>query len=453
MVWKRLSTVLLDFLLIQFGFILAFLARYHIHIADHTQNLEAYLEIAIFIMLIQIFLLHFYGLYNRSAYHDYLDILDGVVKAVSIGTMIVVFIAFFTRQFALPRSIVLLSWFFNLLLLSGWRWFRIYRHRGRLSSNRTLIYGTGKLAQLIANEIESRFSLGYEVVGFVADPGASQKIDRQLGRLDDLKDILKGNGIDEVIFAPDQRRDEELAEIVRRCETAAVNTKIAPGLFELITSKVHLEHFEDIPFIELQSNPTHNWYLGVKWVIDRILAAATLTLTAPLFALIALLIKLDSPGPVLFTQDRAGKDGKPFQLHKFRSMVADAEEQTGPVWASPGDERVTRVGRLLRKTSLDELPQLINVVKGEMSVIGPRPERPIFVEELKQKVPYYEYRMKIQPGMSGWAQVMHKYDESIDDVREKLQYDLYYIKNLSPLLDLRIMLRTIWKVLKAAGSN
>ncbi|MFQ5799519.1 MAG: hypothetical protein ACE5H0_12625, partial [Bacteroidota bacterium] len=262
MVWKRLSTVLLDFLLIQFGFILAFLARYHIHIADHTQNLEAYLEIAIFIMLIQIFLLHFYGLYNRSAYHDYLDILNGVVKAVSIGTMIVVFIAFFTRQFALPRSIVLLSWFFNLLLLSGWRWFRIYRHRGRLSSNRTLIYGTGKLAQLIANEIESRFSLGYEVVGFVADPGASQKIDRQLGRLDDLKDILKGNGIDEVIFAPDQRRDEELTEIVRRCETASVNTKIAPGLFELITSKVHLEHFEDIPFIELQSNPTHNWYLG-----------------------------------------------------------------------------------------------------------------------------------------------------------------------------------------------
>ena len=169
--------------------------------------------------------------------------------------------------------------------------------------------------------------------------------------------------------------------------------------------------------------------------------------------LIAAAIKLDSKGPVLYVQDRVGFSRKTFRLYKFRSMVANAEELSGPIWAHENDIRVTRVGRILRKTRFDEFPQLYNIIKGNMSLVGPRPERPFFVEKLKKKIPYYQLRLKIKPGLTGWAQIKHRYDRSLDDVREKLKYDLYYIENMSLNMDFKIILATIFVVLRRWGAH
>jgi exopolysaccharide biosynthesis polyprenyl glycosylphosphotransferase len=192
---------------------------------------------------------------------------------------------------------------------------------------------------------------------------------------------------------------------------------------------------------------------AVKRTIDLILAVAGLLLTLPLMGLIALAIRLDSRGPVLFRQERVGQGGRIFVLSKFRSMNADAEERSGPVWASAHDPRVTRIGRILRKTRLDELPQLIQILRGEMSFIGPRPERPEFVQLLQREVPFYMERLSVKPGLSGWAQVRCPYGASVEDALEKLQYDLYYVKNLSPFLDLLILFSTIQVVLFGRGAR
>jgi exopolysaccharide biosynthesis polyprenyl glycosylphosphotransferase len=187
--------------------------------------------------------------------------------------------------------------------------------------------------------------------------------------------------------------------------------------------------------------------------MDVLLAVLGLVLTLPLFPLIALLIKRDSPGPVFYRQERLGKGGRIFRLIKFRSMRCDAESTTGPVWAGEHDPRVTRVGRVLRRARLDEVPQLINVLRGEMSVVGPRPERPAFVSQLQEKVPFYIHRLAMKPGVTGWAQVKYRYGSSVEDALEKLQYDLYYIKNLSVFLDLLILLQTVQIVLLGRGSR
>jgi exopolysaccharide biosynthesis polyprenyl glycosylphosphotransferase len=191
----------------------------------------------------------------------------------------------------------------------------------------------------------------------------------------------------------------------------------------------------------------------LKRVFDIVISFVVLIGFLPLWILVAVTIKLTSRGPVLFQQRRIGRAGKRFVLHKFRSMIEDAERDTGPVWAQKNDRRVTKIGRVLRRMRLDEIPQLINVLKGEMSLVGPRPERPYFVEKLAQEIPLYSRRLNVKPGLTGWAQIKHNYDTSLDDVREKVKYDLYYIENMSLSLDLKILTRTILVTLTGSGAR
>ena len=212
-------------------------------------------------------------------------------------------------------------------------------------------------------------------------------------------------------------------------------------------------HLYGFPMVRILSEPIMPWEKNVKKLIDIAVSLVALTVFSPFLALVALAIKLESPGPVLYAQERVGYRGKAYKLYKFRSMVKDAEQKSGPVWAKKNDDRITRVGRIIRKMRIDEIPQLYNILRGDMSLVGPRPERPFFVEQLSRKIPYYPLRLKIKPGLTGWAQIKHSYDSTLDDVREKLKFDLYYIENMSLNMDFKILIATIFVVVGRKGAH
>jgi exopolysaccharide biosynthesis polyprenyl glycosylphosphotransferase len=227
--------------------------------------------------------------------------------------------------------------------------------------------------------------------------------------------------------------------------------KIVPDLYDIISGQARTNQIYGFPLIEIMPELMPPWERAVKRTIDIAFSLLVLVAGLPVWMLIALLIKLDSKGPVFYAQDRVGKDGSQFKMIKFRSMLHDAEKHSGPVWANKQDPRVTRTGKILRRLRLDEIPQFINVLDGDMSLVGPRPERQYFVEQFTKEIPLYSRRLKVRPGITGWAQVKHKYDETIDDVRKKVEYDLFYIENMSLRMDFKILLNTISVVLLGKG--
>jgi exopolysaccharide biosynthesis polyprenyl glycosylphosphotransferase len=271
-----------------------------------------------------------------------------------------------------------------------------------------------------------------------------------LGGLDDLVAVIPEHDIREALIAVDAADHERLLQIVTRCSAFNIGVKIVPDLYEIISGLAKTNAIYGFPLIDVSPQLMKPWEEGAKRLIDLAVAGIVLIVGLPVWLLIALAIKLDSRGPVLYRQERVGMDGKRFNIVKFRSMVADAEK-AGPQWAAKIDPRITIVGRILRKLHLDEIPQVWNVLRGEMSLVGPRPERPVFVEELSREIPLYPRRLRVRPGVTGWAQVKHKYDESIEDVRKKVQYDLYYIENMSLRMDIKIIVSTASHMLMGKG--
>ena len=452
---KRTFPLLLDGALIQLGIVLSYLTRSLWVFPWFERAVHSYLSIAVWYTLMQLFLLYMFDLYNRarSRYYDYLDILPQVIKAISTGTLMFVFIAFFARQFVLPRSIVLLSWIFNVLLLAGWRWLALYLEQKRRPLKRVLIYGTGPLAELVGDELRRRISLRCELVGFVRpkSDGQGASVAPVLGTLEDLEELIRRRRIDEVIFAPEERSDEELQEVLERCRSTQVNTRIAPELFEIAMGAAYVAHLQ-VPLLDPVALPARSGYLHIKRLIDVLIAGALLVGLAPLMGLIALGVKLSSPGPVLFRQRRVGFQGREFMLYKFRTMrEASSEEEEEELEEDPS--RMTPFGRFLRITRLDELPQVYNVLKGEMSLVGPRAEWVKLARQMEREIPFFELRYLVRPGMTGWAQVEYKYTTSVEEYRKKFQYDLYYVKNVSFALDLKILLKTLWVVLTGKGAR
>ena len=318
----------------------------------------------------------------------------------------------------------------------------------------TVIIGREERARSLADQVRKYPALGFRVVGFVrvdaAWGAAHDPTAPVLGGLEDIQRLIPEHGIREVLVALDSTDHERLLDIVARCGAFNVGIKIVPDLYEIISGMAKTNAIYGFPLLDVSPQLLKPWEEGVKRGMDIAVAGAVLVLGAPLFLLIALAIKLDSPGPVFYRQKRVGKDGGQFDILKFRSMFRDAE-RSGPQWAQKHDPRITRVGRVLRKLHLDELPQAINVLKGEMSLVGPRPERPMFVEQLTKEIPMYPRRLRVRPGITGWAQVKHKYDESVDDVRKKVQYDFYYIENMSLRTDLKILFSTVSHMLLGKG--
>lgn len=328
--------------------------------------------------------------------------------------------------------------------------------RSSRTRRRVLLLGAGRPAQIIADTVNGSHP-NYEMVGCIdGEPGragASVNGVRVLGATNELRHISVRSRADIIVVALTERRQALPVPDILDCKFRGIEVEDWPSFYEKLTGKILLTDLRPSWLIFSDGFAKNHLTLMVKRALDVLLASVGLILTLPLFPILAALIRLESPGPVLYRQERLGQGGRLFWLLKFRSMRQDAERQTGPVWATVGDARVTRIGRLLRKTRLDEIPQLINILRGEMSLVGPRPERPVFVEQLQEKIPFYIHRLAVKPGLTGWAQVKYHYAASVDDTREKLEYDLYYIKNLSVFLDLLIILQTIQIVLFARGAR
>ena len=423
---------------------------------------ETYLEPMFAITLYWFLLFAFYGLYRFWKAQSRFDEVVAVSKVASLGTLLL-FIPTFDLSHPLPQTrVVLFSYWAVLIVLvaSGRVAIRTFqRHlliRG-IGRRNTIIVGGGERGRKLFWDVLKFPALGYRVVGFVEQEREhlGRSIDGLpvLGTVDQLRQLVPQHHISEILIAMQPDSHEEILKIVSSCDSNQVSFSIVPDLYHIVSGHVKTNQIYGFPLMVLMPELMPAWEKKVKRLMDIFISILVLIGFAPLWGLISLLIRLDSKGPVLFTQKRVGKHGRLFTIYKFRSMVADAEKHTGPVWAEKNDPRVTRAGRILRKLRLDEVPQFINILSGDMSLIGPRPERPFFVEQLRREVPLYSRRLNVQPGLTGWAQTKHKYDASLDDVREKLQYDLHYIESMSLRMDLKILLRTLWVMISAKGAH
>ena len=322
---------------------------------------------------------------------------------------------------------------------------------------RVLIMGSEGMARSIGQEIIKRTDLGFRIAGFVdEDPSKIGKTvlnPKVIGSYNDVYDIAHAEDVRTIIVALPERRGKLPVQALLKCKLHGIRILDGISFYEMATGKIAVEELKPSWLIFSSGFNRHKGILVAKRFLDFCLASLGTLLTLPLFPVVALLIKLDSPGPVFYVQERVGEKGNMFNLLKFRSMRYGVENETGPVWAQEYDSRSTKVGRIMRKMRIDELPQLWNVLKGEMSFVGPRPERPSFVQELDREIPFYSSRLSVKPGITGWAQIRYSYGASIEDAIEKLQYDLYYIKNMSLAFDLLIIFQTIKIVLLGKGGR
>ncbi len=402
------------------------------------------------------------GSYRLHWDMSWADEMKLVVKPVTTG-----FIIFFFGAFLISPSASIGRWiivfYYAMLLLF------VFTSRGctrilerRLAKKgilvrRAAIVGTGKEASKLEIYLSRNTALGYDIVGFV-DPqkdGSVQTVqeDRIIGTVKDLSVIIKNFSIQELLVTIASNFHNDILSLLLPATGEGIRVKVVPDLFDVVTGHVHSTQIMGQPFMEILPERLSFWQKVVKVCIDYIISFVVLLTGLPLWLVLALLIKLESKGSIFYRQERLGKGGKPFKVFKFRSMVQNAERKSGPVWAGKNDSRVTRMGRFLRKSRIDEIPQLINVLMGEMSVVGPRPERAVFVDELKKMYPFYQKRLTIKPGLTGWAQVKLEYDTDMESVAKKLRYDFFYIENQSIFLDLEILVRTLNVVLTGAGAH
>ncbi|MFW5960469.1 MAG: sugar transferase, partial [Chitinivibrionales bacterium] len=330
------------------------------------------------------------------------------------------------------------------------------RKRG-LAVSKLLIIGANDSGRQFLNTVINYPQLGYEVAGFVDDNGKKRGTEIQghkvIGTYSELPDIIQRYRISGIVISQVSSSPNEIMKILTYCGDSKVNIYMVPSMIDVITGHFKTHQIFGIPLMVLLQDHMPSWQAQIKRLTDIMVSFSILTAGLPFWILLAIAIKTTSKGPAIYKQERVGKNWKPFVMMKFRSMYEDAETRAGPQWATENDPRITPLGRFLRKTRLDEIPQFINVLKGDMSLVGPRPERKYFIQALKKEIPWYVRRIKMKPGITGWAQVKHKYDETIEDVRQKVLYDLYYFENMSLLLDLKIIIRTIMVVFTGKGAH
>lgn len=405
----------------------------------------------------------FVGMYRTWFALSRFDELSTLFKATFVG----VFILFFLILYDDYSSGATTSVRFYIFLY--WGIFLLFVGTGRLLirsvQRNLLVKGIGRRNALIvgfnskSNEIHSSISkhreLGLDIVAYAgvddSELNKSYKDISVVNTIHNLESVIEKYQIKNVIISLGRHEEEIILEVITRCEGQNVEIKIVPDLYDIISGHAKISQLYSFPLIDVMPELMPEWEKKLKRLMDIILSFILLIITSPATFLTAIAIKLDSKGPIFYKQDRSGMNGKVFKIIKFRTMVADAEKHTGPVWSTKDDPRITLVGRFIRKVRLDEIPQVYNVLKGDMSFVGPRPERPFFVEKLSHEIPLYKRRLKVRPGITGWAQVKHKYDESIEDVKVKLRYDLFYIENMSLRMDFKIIFRTVIVVLFGKG--
>jgi len=400
---------------------------------------------------------YLFDLYDFIVMHDRRELVLRLVQALGLAWIALALAFYLFPGLMLGRGISLIALPLALALMVGWRvsihWFLGHPDFGE----RILIVGSGNLAVEVAREVLNRPDAGYRIVGFVGNDsellGKSLINPRVIGLTEQLDEIVKREDIDRIVVAMGERRGQLPTDKLLQLSLAGhVSIEEGATFYERVTGRVSLNMIRPSWLIFTGRGRQVRLAAVTRSAVHWLVAFVGLFLSLPIVAVTAILIKLDSRGPVFYKQERVGKNGRHFVLAKFRSMRVDAET-TGPVWASKDDDRTTRVGRIIRKVRIDEIPQFWNILRGEMSFVGPRPERPHFVAQLAQENPYYEQRHLIAPGLTGWAQIKYPYGASIEDARQKLQYDLFYIKNHSLILDAIVLFETIKIILFGRGAQ
>jgi exopolysaccharide biosynthesis polyprenyl glycosylphosphotransferase len=411
----------------------------------------------LFVQVATLIVVYFFSrLYDLKRTMSRLDELYRIFAATSIGIVIsIALTSFVFKNSALelnyPRAMIVYAWLLTVILVAIGRsvvmWLRTKLRQGGRLGDRLLIVGTGEVGRMILQKIRHMPSLGYQVVGFVngeSTPGQQIMGVPVLGGVDDLPRLIEEHHIDEAIVGLPELTHQEALTIISRCERGQVGIKIFPDLFQIIASELSIGDLGGLPMLSVRDVALRGWKLTLKRAVDLVGSAVTLVLLSPFLMLVALAIKLESPGPIFYAQERMGLDARPFWCIKFRSMRQDAEKD-GPGWTSENDPRRTRIGTFIRRFSIDELPQFINVLLGDMSLVGPRPERPIYVDQFRRSIPRYMDRHREKAGITGWAQVNGLRGDT--SIAERTKYDLWYIENWSLWLDFKILLRTVISVL------
>jgi Undecaprenyl-phosphate glucose phosphotransferase len=456
--------VMTDAVLAMWAFVLAYGIRFESGLIPVTQGyppIEQYVNLLPFVAVLTPLAFQFQGIYRlrrgRSRVDDFFAILVGSVLAVVFGVVSTLYVqTYYASEEAKARGayeVSQLVWalFLGLNVVFTYasreavRELLERRWRAGVGLKRILIAGAGDLGRMVADRILQHRELGYQAVGFVDDRAGGDHIGYRglplLGTLAEVGDIAQRERIDHLYVALPLEEHSKLLGLMELSSRECLEVKVVPDLLQFIALRARLEDLDGLPIINVNDVPLQGLNTWIKRVIDVVLSGLAVLVLAIPFAVITALVKLTSAGPIFYRQERMGLDGRAFTVYKFRSMYVGAEDTTGPIWARDDDPRATPVGRWLRKMDLDELPQFLNVLKGDMSIVGPRPERPFFVEQFKHRIPQYMLRHKVKAGITGWAQVNGWRGNT--SLEKRIEYDLYYIENWSVSLDLKIMWLTL----------
>jgi len=460
--------VLVDVVATNIAWVLAYYLRFYsaavteyLPVTKGIPPLTRYLLLLPLITVLWPAVLYFHGLYQVKRGRSRIDEFFGILFSVLIGAALTLGITLYVRVYYRYQPDVAPLWEYSqgviaifvvldVIALNAARGaLRGYLQRmwaAGYNVRRVLVAGAGELGHTVADTILAHRELGYRVVGFVDDdPGRAGVPGLPvLGGLDETMAVASRNAVDQLYIALPLDEHAKLLRLIKSVSNECLDIKVVPDLVQYATIKAALEDLDGIPIISLNEVPLRGWNSMLKRVMDIVLGSLLLLIVAPVFALITLLIRWrGGRGPVFLRQERMTLDGKTFEIFKFRTMVDEAEKETGPVWASPEDPRRTPVGIWLRRFNLDELPQLINVVLGDMSLVGPRPERPPFVRQFKERIPQYMLRHRVKSGITGWAQINGWRGNT--SIEKRIEYDLYYIENWSLLLDVKILILTLFR--------
>ncbi len=466
---KRYNRLLITFYVVSdallglSAFVLAYTIRFHTNLIPITKGvppLRQYINLLPFIAVLVPLGFHLQSLYRlrrgRSRVDDFFAVFVGTILAVVFGIVATLYVQAYISPndrgaFEVSQAVwglfLILNVAFTFALRELVREAFERRWRAGLGLKRILIAGSGELGRLVADKIIEHRELGYQIVGFVDNRAAGDHLGYRglplLGTIDEAAHIALRESIDHLYVAlpPDQHL--QMIELIEATSRECIDVKVVPDLLQVIALRARLEDLDGVPVINVNDVPLQGFNSVVKRGIDVAISAVTLLMLALPLALVAALVRLTSKGPIFYRQERMGLDGKSFTIVKFRSMADNAERETGPVWTQRDDPRVTAFGRFLRRSNIDELPQLWNVLRGDMSIVGPRPERPHFVEQFKHRIPQYMLRHKVKAGLTGWAQVNGWRGDTA--LEKRIEYDLYYIENWSVSLDLKIMWLTLTK--------
>jgi exopolysaccharide biosynthesis polyprenyl glycosylphosphotransferase len=454
-----LVTVLSDVAAIEAAFMLSYWLRFYspltfyIKVTQGFPRLSSYVVSSFVFIPVWLIVFRSRNLYGARRNSHLSDEFFSVVRVVTIGLLITMSATFFYRGFSYSRVVFVLLWITAIVTITSGRFLIMelekYLYRSKRELKTVAIVGNNSTAEAIFTLLTTHLELGYEVVGYYAEspsvipsPLAHAAYRGDIARLSNDIAIYR---LQSALIAISYKEHPRLADLLRNAEGLNIEMMMVPDMLDMMTSRVRIHNIEGIPFIKIKEVPLTTWNTISKRSFDIIVSSIILLITLPLTATIAAIIKISSNGSMFYIQERVGLDGVPFSLVKFRTMQINAEQQSGPVRAVKGDPRTTLVGKILRRASLDELPQLWNVLKGDMSIVGPRPERPFFVSQFKSEIPRYLERHRMKAGMTGWAQVNGLRGNA--PISERTKYDIYYVENWSLIFDIKIILKTVHAVL------